>query len=456
VGRPNSEELDPLGPRQAYFEGGYLVTPMLKYYSRKDAVAEGEYSYGVSLAVVKFLEGCGYSAFYVGMVHVGYSKATSVACVVVIANGFLKEDAESLIAQFDSFSCRELKRLFCFRGSSQSSQSESSLENLAIYQTSPDIGSSIGTVGGKSSFSIGMYVRFAEDEEKYWISVHHGISMEQTSTTPTTVPQVVIQQPSANDFNDKKEEYLANLELVRDGPTPRTPHYPKYYLDLLAEMDSLRLPCGVVEYSEMKVVDYGGKPTWSDWCLIKVSRDGMRCEDSNNITFGRGDSGEQFHPRDKTRVYITGTTTDGVGALVLKRGRTSGSAKGIIRFVYDHVRIEGTGKTTSEMTIVSPTIESRFSDLGDSGAPVVDQAGRLVGIVLGGSSGEPIELIGHESLGRVHVSYISPIDLIIDRIREITGKIVHVDIPDLDRLEAAGTQLFRGEFNLAPLGRRGD
>jgi hypothetical protein len=61
-----------------------------------------------------------------------------------------------------------------------------------------------------------------------------------------------------------------------------------------------------------------------------------------------------------------------------------------------------------------------------------------------------MELIGHELLGRVQMSYISPIDLIIGRIHEVTGKTIVIDIPDLDPLEAGGTELVRGEFKVNP------
>jgi hypothetical protein len=445
----NQDELDPLAPREAYFEDGYLMNPTLNYFSRKDSVAEEEYFGSVSSEVVKFLEVRNYSAFYVGMVHVGYERSSSVPCVLVIASDYVKQDAEDLISLFHMLQYRILKRLFCFEGTTQSTRSdEDSMGNLAMHQQSPEIGSSISALGRKSSFSIGVYAHFDDDERtSYVISVHPGFSNEEISTTPATVPEICIQQPSVNDFNDNRDELLKSLDLVRDGPTIRTPHTAEYYEELIRKMDNLHLPWGIVHYSEMKVVQYNNKPTRADWSLIKVERQGFDADDLNYIALGLDDTHHQFHPRDRMRVYITGMTDDCVGALVVKRGRTTGTTKGRIRFIYDSVRIEGTRETTSELTIVSTAYLNMFSVREDSGAPVVDQAGRVLGIVFGGSSGEPMELAGHESLGRVRVSYVSPIDLIVDRIHEVTGKTIIIDIPDLERLEAGGTELVHGEFN---------
>jgi hypothetical protein len=432
--------------RAPYYEQGYVVNPILKYYSRRDRAAENEYVDKVAPEVVGFLEKRKYCAFYVGVVHVGYKRSTSVPCVVLIAKEFHTEDAKAVISTFEGLKCKELKSLFCFEGTTNSSISDS-LGNLTAHQTTPEIGSSIGVFGEKGSFSIGLYAHFADDEDNdYVLTVHHGISNEINPTTPSTLPEILVQQPSQKDFNSKRDEYLESLSNVKDGPTLRTPYRAEYYEKMIDRMDNLNLQYGKVHFSEVVVVEYEGRRIWSDWAVVKIKRDSLKCDNMNYIKFPHDDSGETFHPRDKTRVYITGTTSDCTGAVVVKRGRVSGSTKGVIRFVYDHVRIEGSGETTTELTIVDKVGDRRFSRKGDSGAPVVDKAGRVVGIIIGGSTGAPIALKGHESLGLINVSYISPIDSILDRISQVTSKSLSIDTANLSELEQNGTEIIRGDF----------
>lgn len=59
-----------------------------------------------------------------------------------------------------------------------------------------------------------------------------------------------------------------------------------------------------------------------------------------------------------------------------------------------------------------------------------------MGIVIGGTEAEPLLLEGHEHLGKVYASYITPINLITGRIESLTGKRVLVDIIDLDKLKS--------------------
>jgi hypothetical protein len=73
----------------------------------------------------------------------------------------------------------------------------------------------------------------------------------------------------------------------------------------------------------MKFVEYDGKPTWSDWSLIKVARDGIKCEDINNITFSQRSFSSHVPSQVQNKSLITGTTTESLGELVMKRGRTT-------------------------------------------------------------------------------------------------------------------------------------
>ena len=71
---------------------------------------------------------------------------------------------------------------------------------------------------------------------------------------------------------------------------------------------------------------------------------------------------------------------------------------------------------------------------GDSGGPVFDKKGKVVGMCLGGSTGRPKKLIGHESLGELYVSYITPMELLLKRIHDILGRDTSIVVPRLDEL----------------------
>jgi hypothetical protein len=55
-------------------------------------------------------------------------------------------------------------------------------------------------------------------------------------------------------------------------------------------------------------------------------------------------------------------------------------------------------------------------------------------MVMGTTVGEPKEIMGHESLGQLMASYISPMPVITDRIKAVTGKDATVIVPNLDEL----------------------
>ena len=52
---------------------------------------------------------------------------------------------------------------------------------------------------------------------------------------------------------------------------------------------------------------------------------------------------------------------------------------------------------------------------GDSGGPVIDENGNIVGIVLGGMNAIPVVFDGQESLGPVIAAYITPIHVLKER-----------------------------------------
>jgi len=93
--------------------------------------------------------------------------------------------------------------------------------------------------------------------------------------------------------------------------------------------------------------------------------------------------------------------------------------------------------------IVSESHEDPFSLKGDSGAGVFDEEGRICGFVLGGTRGEAVGREGHEHLGLVFASYITPFSVIKERVESVTGRTVVIDIMNLQPLKEGGTTIFR-------------
>jgi hypothetical protein len=129
--------------------------------------------------------------------------------------------------------------------------------------------------------------------------------------------------------------------------------------------------------------------------------------------------------------------------VVAKTGRTTGQTDGKVAFRYAYVKLEKSPGVTNEYTIIAESYLEVFSSEGDSGAPVMDSDGKVVGMCLGGTTGRPKTLVGHESLGDLWVSYVTPMGLILQRIFELTGKQPRVVVPDLDELEREGTQFVK-------------
>ena len=73
--------------------------------------------------------------------------------------------------------------------------------------------------------------------------------------------------------------------------------------------------------------------------------------------------------------------------------------------------------------------------MGDSGAPVVDHTGAVVGFVFAGCPGMPMALDGHEELGPVYVSYIESAKMVFDRISSGFGEEVELAVvPNLESI----------------------
>lgn len=121
---------------------------------------------------------------------------------------------------------------------------------------------------------------------------------------------------------------------------------------------------------------------------------------------GRIPHNELFQPRD-----LDGNEQP--CAMVMKRGAATGLTVGRASGFESYVRYykpyeELRGKISKEWCIL-PSNNTRFSDEGDSGCVVVDGQGRIGGILTDGASAS--------DKADTDVSYVTPIDFILDRMR---------------------------------------
>jgi hypothetical protein len=418
--RPHDDaDQDPFAPRPTYFQDRWEITPILKYFVRRDPMAEKEYLL-LAPAVTSILRELGYNSYCVTFIHIGYELETSHPCILVIAPDFADKDAE-LVLEFVRTSRERctIARAFAYSGSFHGHQL--GLETFQQHQQNPLPGSSIGSSALPSlSFSLNCYFVAADqdDSQIYALSVHHGISEHPESIPLNAETVITISQPSRLDYEHMREECLHAIEQLNE-PTeaPRPGAHQKMWAMKLEEnlrdlkaLDKLDIKFGaVVASSGLGRVVWDGRLHNEDWALIAVDpeREGVDYMRTDSITAQE----MRWTPHDRYGQYLAGVGVLKVldenlddSAEVRKWGSNTGVTDGPISALYSHVKLPGIPGETNEFTVTTASgPASRFSDRGDSGAPAVDMRNHLVGMVLGGTEGKPVTLIGHERLGAVLV-----------------------------------------------------
>jgi Peptidase family S64 len=437
---PPSEDVeDPLSPRPESYSEGFYGTPQIKYFTKPDFPADREFERVLKTPIIEYLEKKKYSSFCVLMCHAGYEKSTSVPVVVVCAADMPDDEALELTDIFNNVPGRALvQRCFIYDGISRHLLMESQLRK---HEAKPTPGASIGVRGGNSAFSLGVYFQLSADDNLYCTTVHHGVA-NLPRITPDSTPRIIVEQPSCVDIESEINDSLEELICALDSQGIRRYANVKDLYNHLYDLLDLEVEFGEIVASEFDIIDYEERRINSDVAIIRVlpSRNGC-----NRIIFpfAWSSSKTEWVPRDYTGIYVSGVDHIRDGTIVVKSGRASGTTEGRISFRYAYVNLEGTGITTSEYCVVSETPRNLFCEQGDSGAPVVDKNGSVVGTILGGTYGKPKKLIGYESLGDVYAGYITPMDMILDRIKAITGKDATIVIADLDEVEKSGLKLIR-------------
>lgn len=434
--KPSSRQNDPnhpLFPRGEQHDSGWHYLPQIEFFCRANFDAEQEFEV-VGKIIAKMLDSFGYASYSVVLTHVGYSFRSLVPVIICIAKDFTIVDAESIQRAFYEFDRNSLHEVFCYEGSTSPSVHQ---DDFKRSKEAPDCGYSIGpseVIGGANpdgSSSLGVYFRVKGNQtDLFATSVHHGLGKDVSPVGINDYPRIPIQQPSRTDLSWLKDELEEGYKLAID-PTPRRfrPN-PKHYLDQLQHLGGLNTDFGQVVASEYKVIEYEQHKVCSDWIAIKVlsHRQGRNYIEGN---FAKPALfSETWTPRDDYGLFIKGIGEICPTIPVRKSGRSTGFTTAKIECAYSFTRLEDSPCETREYCVaISPTREG-FAKKGDSGAPVVNDGGEVVGFVLGGTDGTPMMLKGHEELGPVCVTYVSSAQMVMQRIAEAFGKDVILQVED--------------------------
>ena len=86
------------------------------------------------------------------------------------------------------------------------------------------------------------------------------------------------------------------------------------------------------------------------------------------------------------KYWIIGEEETKIGSPVIKAGRATSVTVGCIDLLKFDIKLPHSPSKTVEFAVSSKG-SMYFSELGDSGGPVVGRDGKLVGIIIGGSLG---------------------------------------------------------------------
>lgn len=442
TGPHDSDELDPLLPRPITSYGPSRYLPILRYYWRYNPSAMAEYNSSIS-EIVDLLKSFGYNSYSIVMTHAGYEERDSVPVILACAAELTNEHAILLIEKFQRMEFKVIWRLFCFKGETKCHEDASDLQ---MYNQDPSPGHSIGVTNRNTSSSMGPYIQLGNETAKFCITVQHGISDTVMSINRAS-PRIQVQQPSYPDFRDERDRLRKQVELARvDNPRSRASHVSLSQIQQeLSQLEHFNLEFGVVDFAERTVVTFNSQRMNADWAIIRV-KEGREGINRIPIPYSSGikrSVTRQWGPRDANGLYCTGSGPLDIGMDITKAGRTSGMTEGCIEIVYSHTKLEGSAEETNEYCVVSESPAKLFSEKGDSGAVTMNRVGECVGIVLGGTYGCPMKLEGHESLGELYVSYITPIELVMQRVQAMTGMDVKIDVPDLEKRAREDVEIIR-------------
>lgn len=405
-----------------------------------DVDAEAEFEV-VAPQMASLLSNWGYGSYTVSLAHAGYSNFDTVPVVLVVAHELKFQHGNELVQVFDELPRQYLREMFCYEGDTRGYVIG---EDMQMPQDKVDCGFSIGPASDvrgadpTSSCSLGFYVRIDGDPAVYATCVHHALGSEVTPLTLGSLPEIPMQHPSSRDLQNLVEDFEDELKEATESAAVKGNLLvsPKQLMKDISKYKNLDTAYGNVVASALGVMEVDGSKVSEDWMLMRVNpaRVGKNHVYASMAVKAAGSRGLAWTPHDYTGVFVNGVNNLAKGLWVRKSGRSTGDTIGRVQFAYAHAKLKGNPCETREWTVISTHFSKYgiFSSEGDSGAAVVDKKGDLVGVILGGTSGKPIELEGHEDLGKVFVTYLTPAPLILQQIASIFGRKVTVELVDLD------------------------
>ena len=442
-GRPTSRRDDPnhpLAPRGVQTDGRWEHLPHIQFYSMPHEGAELEYEEVVSPPLLSLLRSLEYTSYSIALAYAGYSRNQTVPVVIVIAGEFKVEHAKEVMSVFDSTERHYITEVFCYQGDTKGYVEG---EDLQVPQQRVNCGYSIGpstSVRGanpNASSSLGFYIRLEGDDHMYATTVHHALGKNVSPVPLDSSPQIKIQQPSSRDFARQIADLEKEIEEAKAKKSDLL--VPVKVLKAnLANMRKFDANFASVVASAFGIVDVNGHNVSEDWLVMRVNHDRVGVNYVRASVAGGipGVRDVVWTPRDSCGVFVKGVDDVRKGMYVRKAGRGTGDTVGRIQFAHAHAKLEGNPAETREWTIVTSVFSDAriFAENSDSGAAVVNRMGDLVGVVLGGVSGKPIELKGHENLGKIYVTYVTPAPFVLQQIEKVFGREVSVEHVDLETI----------------------
>jgi hypothetical protein len=217
-----------------------------------------------------------------------------------------------------------------------------------------------------------MYLHLIGDPSTYALTVAHGLPNFNTPITQATTPKIIVEHPSPVDIQKEIDALELQLENSKTLPGVQKYEQPQYYQNEIRKFTDLKKEArlGEIAYSDVCIVNYREAPTNVDWALIKVddARVGINYVQSDVINHN---DKYKWVPRNERGIFFSGHETLELGKEVSKTGRATGSTMACIDLRYSLVKLD-TPSYTTEYTIVNESSSHRFSEPGDSGAPMFD------------------------------------------------------------------------------------
>ena len=396
-----------------------------KYFSVYDSNAELEYSEEVVPLLDRILGKTGFWCHL--LVHVGIEANSAQPVVAVIMENMDSDIAKGLEDRMNELELPTIKSYYFYKGCYvEEADSASRSNNAKILE----LGDSIGVLKGNSSFSLGVMLEIEGQDGEFCVTVAHGLENPVTASPPG--PGTPIQSPSYPDVTDTLQAHTEAIEKYSSGPHAKVPQ-SKYIID--ESQKEIELLSNAIANGELLIGNIWAcqfevfEQSVMDWALIKM----------RNATSPRNRIKTRHHRQAKKDLTMVPTDVDGnyyivtendlsVHDRVFKYGRTTEYTEGKVLGVKAGVKFRDQVTASKEFAVASEDIFERFARRGDSGAAVMGEFGSLKGLLLGGTEANQVVLSGHEDVGPLAVTYVTPWKMVKSRMKHVLKAEVSVPV----------------------------